>query len=147
VRQAVQSIVAKPGKLSARLSNSSPKVLVTTKAMKSEYIIRIGAPAQYEHRYGRNGFAVFRKTLGTVVSYVIAKLPDKVSVSDPPPIPTSVLRDFTSQSDAILALDRYAEAPKDVRLLRKAKLATNLRRNGTRPRRKGVGPGQMDFQF
>jgi hypothetical protein len=114
--------------------------------MNAKFLIRVGTGAEYQLRYGRNGFAVFRKTLGRVVSYIIAK-ELKSGISDSAPIPSSPLREYGTQDEAVAALDKWANAPKDVALLRPRPSPTAYsRRNSNRPRnRKWFGPGQLDF--
>jgi hypothetical protein len=114
--------------------------------MNAKFLIRVGSGADYQLRYGRDGFAVFKKTDGPLVSYIIAK-EAKSSVSEAAPIPTSPLREYHTEEEAVTALDKWATARKDPPLLKKRPSPTAYsRRNSNRPRnRKSSGPGQLDF--
>lgn len=118
--------------------------LLHPKQMK-ENIIRVGSHAEYVEVYRRWGFAVYEKTSCEAVSFIVAKIPDAALITEPPPIPTSALQEFRSKSEAITALDKWAEAPVDVPMLKKPKEATSLYVNVERPKRKVVGPGQMNL--
>lgn len=109
--------------------------------------IQIGAPAEFEHQYGRRGCAcaVYKKTCGLTVSFIIAKIPPKVRAGTPTP-PASVLREFDNRPDAIAALDKWATAPVDAKPAKKVKNPTRAHANHL-PKRKGIGAGQTELPF
>jgi hypothetical protein len=114
--------------------------------MNAEFLIRVGAPTEFSREYGRANFAVYKRTRGTVVSYIIAKdLGWEDKNGGEARIPTSVLKAFDSRSEAILALDGYADAPKDIPLLKPPKTAIEACRKAYRPKCPKVGPGQRDL--
>jgi hypothetical protein len=115
--------------------------------MSASTTIHIGAHAEYEHRYSRGNFAVYCKTLDQVITFIVAKIPVKVRDSDPPPIPTSAVREFASETEATTALNRWADAPVEVPLPRKLKEAIELCHNVVRPKLNKIGPGQLSLQF
>jgi hypothetical protein len=70
-------------------------------------IIRIGSPYNYQSIHERMGYAVFQKTNGTEISYIIARNP----TGNPPSPPASVLKEFDDETTAISLLNRWADRP------------------------------------
>jgi hypothetical protein len=110
--------------------------------------IHIGSGAQYEETYRRGGFAVYRKTSETGISFINAKIPGAVRAGDPPTVPTSVLQEFGSETEATTALNRWADAPVDVPLLKKLDEPGSKKTVSSGFHKKRlIGPGQLDLQF
>jgi hypothetical protein len=113
-----------------------------------ENIIHIGSDAEYKEVYCRGAFATYRKTSRTRISFINAKIPGAVRAGDPPAIPTSVLQEFGSETEATTALNRWADAPGDVPLLKKLDEPGSKKTVSSGSHKKRlVGPGQLDFQF
>ena len=113
--------------------------------MNAKFLIRVGNGADYQLRYGRDGYAVFKKTDGALVSYIIAR-EARSSVSETAPIPTSPLRELATEAEAVAALDKWATARKDPPLLKPRPHPTAYsQRNCNRPKRGKIGAGQMDL--
>lgn len=116
--------------------------------MNAKFLIRVGSGAEYQLRYGRRGcdYSVFRKILNSSTTYIIAR--EVVSRGQTQPVPTSVLREYASQDEAVAALDKWATSRRDPPLLKPQPHPTAYtRRNCNRPKRGKVGADQMDFTF
>lgn len=109
--------------------------------------IHVGSDAEYKEIYSRGAFAVFSKTLGPIVSFIIAKIPATVRTGDLPAVPTSVLQEYSSEVGATLALNRWADAPPEVPLPKPRKNAIASCKHVERPKLKRIGPGQLDLSL
>jgi hypothetical protein len=90
-------------------------------------------------------FAVFRKVNQKTgrVTFVIAKRPSKLVLTEPP---GSVLEEFGDEAHAISALNRWATDSRPPKPAPKLKKAGAYRRISNRPRRPvKVGTGQLEL--
>jgi hypothetical protein len=114
--------------------------------MSPGHTIRVGTPCEFSREYGRNNFAVYKRTSGTVVSFIISKdLGWEDKARGEARIPTSVLKAFDSRAAAIAALDGYATSRKDVPPLKRPKGAVEACRKVNRPKLWKIGPNQRDL--
>lgn len=92
-------------------------------------------------------FAVFRKINQKTgqVTFVIAKRPNKLALTEPP---GSVLEEFGDEAHAVTALNRWATDPRPPKPTPRMRKPGADRRNSNRPRRPvKVGTGQLELEL
>jgi hypothetical protein len=108
--------------------------------------ITVGSPSAFSQAHTEGGYAVFARERGPGEPdvYVIGRLPKKGEIRFQP---ASAIAFFSSETDAIEALKRWASDPLPPAPPPKVRKPGALRRNSNRKRKDGIGLGQLELDL
>jgi hypothetical protein len=106
--------------------------------------ITVGRPSAFSQVHTEGNYAVFARERGPGEPdvYVIGRPPKKGEISFQP---ASAIAFFSSETDAIQALKRWASGPLPPAPPPKVRKPSALRRNSNCKRKDGVGLGQLEL--